>query len=138
MAGSSGFHWARAARRAGLTTRRQLATDALDNIRFRLKGSTDEATREVRERVGAFLENQLEGRSWCVGERYSVADIYLYMLVGWQSYIKGGYELGGERVREHYERVGARPAVVRSRRLDDLDERQLRYHPELRAGRPIS
>jgi HAD superfamily hydrolase (TIGR01490 family) len=58
MAGSSGFHWARAARRAGLTTRRQLATDAFDNIRFRLKGSTDEATREVRERVGAFLEGR--------------------------------------------------------------------------------
>jgi HAD superfamily hydrolase (TIGR01490 family) len=58
MAGSSGFHWARAARRAGMTTRRQLATDAFDNIRFRLKGSTDEATREVRERVGAFLDGR--------------------------------------------------------------------------------
>jgi HAD superfamily hydrolase (TIGR01490 family) len=58
MAGSSGFHWARAARRAGLTTRRQLANDALDNLRFRLRGSTDEATREVRERVGAFLKGR--------------------------------------------------------------------------------
>jgi len=58
MAGSSGFHWARAARRAGLTTRRQLANDALENIRFRLRGSTDEATRVVRERVGAFLEGR--------------------------------------------------------------------------------
>jgi HAD superfamily hydrolase (TIGR01490 family) len=58
MAGSSGFHWARAARRAGLTTRRQLANDALDNIRFRLRGSTDEATRAVRDRVGAFLEGR--------------------------------------------------------------------------------
>jgi HAD superfamily hydrolase (TIGR01490 family) len=58
MAGSSGFHWARAARRAGLTTRRRLAKDALDNIRFRLQGSTDEATREVRDRVGEFLEGR--------------------------------------------------------------------------------
>jgi HAD superfamily hydrolase (TIGR01490 family) len=58
MAGSSGFHWARAARRAGLTTRRQLATDAIENIRFRLRGSTDEATREVRDRVGAFLDGR--------------------------------------------------------------------------------
>ena len=58
MAGSSGFHWARAARRAGLTTRRQLANDALENIRFRLRGSTDEATRAVRDRVGAFLEGR--------------------------------------------------------------------------------
>jgi HAD superfamily hydrolase (TIGR01490 family) len=58
MAGSSGFHWARAARRAGLTTRRQLATDAIENVRFRLRGSTDEATREVQKRVGAFLEDR--------------------------------------------------------------------------------
>ena len=58
MAGSSGFHWARAARRAGLTTRRQLATDAFENVRFRLHGSTDEATREVQKRVGAFLKDR--------------------------------------------------------------------------------
>jgi HAD superfamily hydrolase (TIGR01490 family) len=58
MAGSSGFHWARAARRAGMTTRRRLAKDALDNVRFRLRGSTDEATREVRDRVGEFLEGR--------------------------------------------------------------------------------
>ncbi len=55
MAGSSGFHWARAAQRAGLATRRQLTSDAVANIRFRLFGSTDEATRAVRERVGSFL-----------------------------------------------------------------------------------
>ena len=50
--------WGRAARRAGLTTRRQLAGDAVDNVRFRLRGSTDEATSEVRKRVGAFLEGR--------------------------------------------------------------------------------
>jgi HAD superfamily hydrolase (TIGR01490 family) len=58
MAGSSGFHWARAARRAGLTTRRQLAGDAWENIRFRLRGSTDEGTVVVRDRVGAFLKGR--------------------------------------------------------------------------------
>ena len=58
MAGSSGFHWARAARRAGLTTRRQLAGDAMENIKFRLRGSTDEGTSAVRERVGAFLHGR--------------------------------------------------------------------------------
>ena len=58
MAGSSGFHWARAARRAGLTTRRQLAGDAMENIKFRLRGSTDEGTVVVRDRVGAFLKDR--------------------------------------------------------------------------------
>ena len=87
-------------------------------------------------RVGAFLETQLEGRSWCVGERYSVADIYLYMLVGWQHY-KPGLMVGGDAVQAHYARVGARPAIARARQLDDLDHRLLRFHPELRGGKRV-
>ena len=55
MAGSSGFHWAREARRAGLISRRRLAADAFVNLRFRLEGSTDAATDKVRERVGALI-----------------------------------------------------------------------------------
>ncbi len=82
---------------------------------------------------GAYLERELATGPWCLGERFSVADLYLYMLTGWQSYVPG-YRLGGEHLRAHYERVGARPAVVRSRELDDLAPNQLRYHPELRAG----
>ena len=88
------------------------------------------------ERVGEYLESELAGRTWCLGEQYSVADIYLYMLVGWQHY-KPGLAVGGEAVRAHYARVGARPAIARARALDDLDERQIRYHPELRGGTPV-
>ena len=55
MAGSSGFHWARAAHRAGLVPRGRLWADALANLHFRLRGSTDEATERVRERVGRWL-----------------------------------------------------------------------------------
>jgi HAD superfamily hydrolase (TIGR01490 family) len=55
MAGSSGFHWAREARRAGLISRRRLAADAWANLRFRLEGSTDAGTDKVRERVGALI-----------------------------------------------------------------------------------
>ena len=87
-------------------------------------------------RVGEFLEAELEGRSWCLGEHYSVADIYLYMLVGWQHY-KPGLVIGGEAVQAHYARVGARPAIARARQLDDLDERLLRFHPELRGGKVV-
>jgi HAD superfamily hydrolase (TIGR01490 family) len=58
MAGSSGFHWARAARRAGLITRRRLAADAYENLKFRLRGSTDAATDAVRERVATMIEGQ--------------------------------------------------------------------------------
>jgi glutathione S-transferase len=96
-----------------------------------------ERGRERMEAHGAYLERELASGPWCLGETFSVADLYLYMLVGWQHYIQGGYELGDERVRTHYLAVGARPAVIRTRELDDLDEQQLRYHPELRGGQPI-
>lgn len=55
MAGSSGFHWARAAARAGLIPRRQLYADAWANLQFRLQGSTDESTQRVQERVSAMI-----------------------------------------------------------------------------------
>jgi HAD superfamily hydrolase (TIGR01490 family) len=55
MAGSSGLHWARAAYRAGMVGRRQMASDALANIKFRLRGSTDQETEAVKDRLGTFL-----------------------------------------------------------------------------------
>ncbi len=70
-------------------------------------------------------------------ERFSVADVYLYMLTGWQNYNEDGTRLGHHGVQAHYARVGARPAIARTRALDDLDERLLRHHPELRGGKPI-
>ena len=51
MEGSSAFHFARASYRAGHLSRRQLARDAWANVKFRLQGSTDEATDALRERV---------------------------------------------------------------------------------------
>jgi HAD superfamily hydrolase (TIGR01490 family) len=51
MEGSSALHFARAAYKAGMVTRRQMARDAWANIRFRLRGSTDEGTDELRQRV---------------------------------------------------------------------------------------
>jgi HAD superfamily hydrolase (TIGR01490 family) len=56
MAGSSAFQFGRAAYRAGLVTRRQLATDAWKNVLFRLRGSTDSGADALRERIGRMLE----------------------------------------------------------------------------------
>lgn len=55
MSGSSGFYWARAAAGAGLMSRRALAGDAVENVRFRLRGSTDAGTEKVKARVGAMI-----------------------------------------------------------------------------------
>jgi HAD superfamily hydrolase (TIGR01490 family) len=56
MAGSSAFQFGRAAYKSGLVSRRRLASDAWDNVMFRLRGSTDAGTDALRERVGQMLE----------------------------------------------------------------------------------
>lgn len=84
----------------------------------------------------AYIERELGGGDYCLGGRFSLADIYLYMLVGWRSFY-GDDLLRGDTVQAHFERIGARPAIVRTRELDDLDPNFQRYHPELRAGQPI-
>jgi HAD superfamily hydrolase (TIGR01490 family) len=56
MAGSSAFQFGRAAYKSGLMSRRALAHDAWENLRFRLVGSTDERTDALRERIAKSLE----------------------------------------------------------------------------------
>jgi glutathione S-transferase len=85
---------------------------------------------------GAYLDTQLEGREWCIGDQFTIADIYLYMLVGWQSFVDD-VQIGGAPVQEHFARVGARPAIARARELDDLKPDFSRNHPDLRGGEPI-
>ncbi len=52
MAGSSAFQFGRVAVRAGLVSRRQLASDAIANLRFMWRGSTDADADALRERIG--------------------------------------------------------------------------------------
>lgn len=56
MAGSSAFQFGRAAYRAGLVSRRRLAGDAWENVRFRLRGSTDAGADALRSRISELLE----------------------------------------------------------------------------------
>jgi HAD superfamily hydrolase (TIGR01490 family) len=56
MAGSSAYQFGRAAFKAGLINRRRLVADTWENIRFRLRGSTDEATDAVKARIFQMLE----------------------------------------------------------------------------------
>jgi HAD superfamily hydrolase (TIGR01490 family) len=55
MEGSSAFQFGRAAYKAGLLSRRQLVSDAWANVRFRLRGSTDEDTHALRDRISVSL-----------------------------------------------------------------------------------
>lgn len=55
MSGSSGIFFARAAYESGMISRRRLARDVYENLRFRLQGSTDDRADEVRRRVGEMI-----------------------------------------------------------------------------------
>jgi len=55
MAGSSGIFFARAAYETGMISRARLARDAYENVRFRLRGSTDDRAEVVRKRVGEMI-----------------------------------------------------------------------------------
>src|SRR5581483_10859882 len=55
MEGSSAFQFGRAAYRAGLLSRRQLISDGWANLMFRLRGATDEASHELRNRISESL-----------------------------------------------------------------------------------
>jgi HAD superfamily hydrolase (TIGR01490 family) len=56
MEGSSAFQFGRAAHRAGLLSRRQLMADGWANLKFRLRGATDEDSHELRDRISRSLE----------------------------------------------------------------------------------
>jgi HAD superfamily hydrolase (TIGR01490 family) len=55
MAGSSGVFFARAAYETGMISRRRLVHDVYENLRFRLRGSTDDRADDVRRRVGEMI-----------------------------------------------------------------------------------
>jgi len=55
MVGSSGIFFARAAFETGMISRGRLARDVYENLRFRLRGSTDERAEAVRRRVGEMI-----------------------------------------------------------------------------------
>ncbi len=58
MAGSSAYHFGRAAYKAGSLTRREIANDAWQQIRFRLRGSTDETANALRDRILESIKGQ--------------------------------------------------------------------------------
>jgi HAD superfamily hydrolase (TIGR01490 family) len=56
MQGSSAFQFGRAAYHAGLISRKQLISDGWANLRFRLRGASDESSHALRDRISKALE----------------------------------------------------------------------------------
>ena len=57
MAGASAYHFGRASYKAGRLSRRQIARDAVDQVRFRLRGATDAAVNALLDRVMAGIRD---------------------------------------------------------------------------------
>ena len=58
-----------------------------------------------------WLEKALGAKTYLMGEQFTVADAYLYVVLGWSSHV--GVDLGKwPTLKRHNERVGARPHVI--------------------------
>ena len=67
------------------------------------------------KRSMAQLDADLEGKTWCHGDRYSLADIAVGCALGWLNVRKpGGVDWSGEypAVAKHYEKLMERPAFA--------------------------
>ena len=67
----------------------------------------------------ALIERQLEGRKYLVGDRFTVADAYLFTLTRWARAVK--LDLSGFPNLEAFQkRIGSRKAVVEAMRAEGL------------------
>ncbi|ACB32585.1 Glutathione S-transferase domain [Leptothrix cholodnii SP-6] len=67
----------------------------------------------------AYVDEQLADRSYLLGEQYSVADIYLFVVSGWGQYV--GVDISGlPRLMAFRARIAARPAVIAAMKAEGL------------------
>jgi len=87
--------------------------DAGDELKAYAKGN-------LLQRYG-YVEKMLEGRDYLGGERFSVADVYLFVVTNWAGHLK--LDLSAfTNVLAFQKRIGARPAVQQALRAEGLIE----------------
>jgi glutathione S-transferase len=76
----------------------------------------------VRTRLGerfAWVNSQLEGRAYLMGDTFTVADAYLFTVAGWGKYV--GVDISGlANLSAYMGRVAARPAVQEALKAEGL------------------
>lgn len=90
-------------------------------------GNYVEMARPKLEQRYAWIDQQLAGKPYLMGEHFSVADAYLFALTGWgqapwlTSYYKAGIHFDQlDHLRDWYQRMLARPAVQQALREEGL------------------
>ena len=83
---------------------------------------TDEWRKAVTDRLGIrmdWLAKQLEGKQYIMGDKFSVADAYLFTILNWAAPSK--FDLSKWPViQEYHKRVGARPKVQEALKAEGL------------------
>lgn len=84
---------------------------------------TDDAVRHAARanlaRRYAWLDTHLAGRTYLVGEQFSVADAFLFTVTSWAGFVQ--LDLSAwPQVAAYQERIGARPAVLQAMREEGL------------------
>lgn len=84
--------------------------------------STDEMKAAARTNLNArlgWLASQLEGRDYLLGSQFTVADAYLFTILGWTGHVQ--FDLSPWPVLSAFtQRVAARPAVQQALRAEGL------------------
>jgi glutathione S-transferase len=82
----------------------------------------DEGKKIYRDRIAnrlAFVDKELDGKDYLMGESFSVADAYLFTVTRWAKPMS--VDLSGyANLLAHHERVGSRPAVQEALRAEKL------------------
>ena len=86
------------------------------------KDMPDEAKAIARKRLGdryAWVDQQLAGKDYLMGEQFTVADAYLYTVTTWAGLV--GVDLSARpNLAAYMARVAARPAVQAARKAEGL------------------
>ena len=76
----------------------------------------------ARERIAnrlKYVESELAGKQYLLGDQFSVADAYLFTVTNWAALTD--VDLSGfPNLLKYRERVGARPAVVEAMKAEGL------------------
>ena len=85
-------------------------------------GSSDEAKKQATDAIAnrlTYVNNQLAGKQYLVAEQFSIADAYLFTVVGWMGFL-GMPTDAYPHVQALVARVGARPAVQAALKAEGL------------------
>jgi len=84
----------------------------------------EEGKAVYRARIGErlqWVDSQLEGKSYLLGDEFSVADGYLFTVTNWSKVV--GVDMGGlKNLNAYRDRVAARPAVKAAMEAEGLNK----------------